>query len=146
VLRRNRADGVAIAGHGREASFDRVAADIDDWQFRRRDRLFNLAVLDPRDNPMSMPIVEPGWGLISTTLLREMDFPIRSLSHVSSDSPQQPATVGVGSFDQERYLRALGGGVQVICHGWRMPTGIVFDSTGRVNKKENAERETRIAE
>jgi hypothetical protein len=32
---------------------------------------------------------------------------------------QQPSTVGVGSFNQQRYLRARRGEVRVICHGKR---------------------------
>src|ERR1700730_15302930 len=119
MLRSNRTDSVTIASYGREASFDRIAANVDDRQFCRRDSLFNLTVLDPGDNAMSMPVMEPRRRFISTALLCEMDFPVRTLAHVSSYSSQQSSTVGVGSFNQQRYLRTRRGEVRVICHGKR---------------------------
>src|SRR6266478_7264591 len=119
MLRSNRTDSVAIASYGREASFDRIAANVDDRQFCRGDSLFNLTVFDPGDNAMSMPVMEPRRWFISTALLCEMDFPVRTLAHVSSYSSQQSSTVGVGSFNQERYLRTRRGEVRVICHGKR---------------------------
>src|SRR5258705_6298438 len=119
MLRSNRADSVAIASYGWEASFDRIAANVDDGQFGRRDSLFNLTVLDPGDNAMSMPVMEPRRRFVSTALFCEMDFPVRALAHVSSYASQQSSTVGVGSFDQQRYLRARRGEVRVICHGKR---------------------------
>src|SRR3981081_3916906 len=119
MLRSNRTNGFAIASYGREASFDRIATNVDDGQFCCRDSLFNLAVLDPRDNPLSMPVIETGRRFISTALLCEMDFPVRTLAHVRSYSSQQSSTVGVGSFNQQRYLRTRRGEVRVICHGKR---------------------------
>jgi hypothetical protein len=60
--------------------------------------------------------MKPGRRLITPALLGEMDFPIRSFPHVSSNSNQQTAAISIRSFDQQRHLWTPPNVVSVIKH------------------------------
>jgi hypothetical protein len=95
---------IAAASDSGIAPFQARRTNIDHRQVSFDHGVLYFMILHASNDAVSAPFVKPGWRLIASTLLSEMDFPIGSLSRVSSNSNQQPAAVGIRRFDQQRHL------------------------------------------
>src|ERR1700747_3795248 len=98
------AHAVAIASHSGIALFQTRRANVDHRQVSIDHGILDLLILDSRNDSVSAPVMKPGWRLITPALLGKMDFPVSPFPHVSSNSDQQTAAIGIRSFDQQRHL------------------------------------------
>jgi hypothetical protein len=77
---------IATASHRRKAPSQARGANVDHWQVSVDYGILDLLILDSSNDAVSAPVMKPGWWLVTPPLLGEMDFPVRSFSHVSSNA------------------------------------------------------------
>src|SRR5215469_15817895 len=110
------ADTNATASHRGIALFQAGRANVNHRQVSIDHSILDLLILDSSDDAVSPPVMKPGWRLITPALLSEMNFPVRSFPHVSSNSDQQTAAISIRGFDQQRHLWTSPNIVSVIKH------------------------------
>jgi hypothetical protein len=100
-------DGFVVRSDERRIRQERARTQINDWNAHIAQDSRDHLILDSRDNPISIPLREPLWRSLASSMLCEVDVPRSIASDEADDSTQQAPRVGIRGFHQQRHFRWL---------------------------------------
>ena len=98
-------DRPVIQTDKRYGQISQCAANINCRQAGIHDQVGRFAIVDPRENAVTAPILEPRGRPLVQAVRFEIDRPRPMFLLITGDSPQQPAAILARRFDKQSNVR-----------------------------------------